>query len=421
MSPAAIVYPQYPNADADVKLAIQWAADRGVAIAVRTGGHQYCGVSSTGGANIQLDMSRAYTEFEYDAATGLLRTGISHKLIDFRAKLAERGLFVAHGQCSHVRVGGHAQTGGYGQLSRAFGLFGDHIVAIRIITADQEVRELTRDSAVAADQELFWAVLGGSPGNFGVLTHVTIRPRHDEDHPNAHGMKFYALYKKEKAQKLLQIMAEMAADDEFPGDYDYCVTVVSAGQSILPAYDFRDIDAYMRTRHPGTYGDNDKMGWPAAIVVYVQWANLGGAGQTFDDAWFNKIKSAASEGIVKPIFELKADKPTKMSQMTDFWVFKNVREFEMPYKKRTYATNSTDLAATGWAAATAQRIEDLERDFANGCNAMVQIQHYGGRHSAFARGDAARRCCCCCSCCCWCCCHCGSAGAAAGGGGGGAR
>ncbi|KAG5178609.1 hypothetical protein JKP88DRAFT_158492, partial [Tribonema minus] len=189
MSPAAIVYPQYPNADADVKLAIQWAADRGVAIAVRTGGHQYCGVSSTGGANIQLDMSRAYTEFEYDAATGLLRTGISHKLIDFRAKLAERGLFVAHGQCSHVRIGGHAQTGGYGQLSRAFGLFGDHIVAIRIITADQEVRELTRDSAVAADQELFWAVLGGSPGNFGVLTHVTIRPHHDEDHPNAHGMK----------------------------------------------------------------------------------------------------------------------------------------------------------------------------------------------------------------------------------------
>src|SRR5690606_36648880 len=100
-----------------------YAAANNIAIAVRTGGHAYTGTSSTTSNNIQLDLSEAYNDWDYDAKTGLLRVGISHSLQELNTKLREKGLFMPTGQCYDVHVGGHAQTGGYGQLSRSFGLF----------------------------------------------------------------------------------------------------------------------------------------------------------------------------------------------------------------------------------------------------------------------------------------------------------
>jgi hypothetical protein len=43
--------------------------------------------------------------------------GISFRLGDLNSKLAERNLFVPHGQCAHVHVGGHAHTGKCGFAS----------------------------------------------------------------------------------------------------------------------------------------------------------------------------------------------------------------------------------------------------------------------------------------------------------------
>lgn len=81
------------------------------------------------------------------------------------------------------------QTGGWGQLTRAFGLFGDHITWIRLITADGAERKIFRDTENALEKEIFYAVLGGSPGNFGVLTHIELKPHHDDDHLNSRGLK----------------------------------------------------------------------------------------------------------------------------------------------------------------------------------------------------------------------------------------
>src|SRR4029077_14151391 len=77
MSPAAIICPQHPNADADVEKAIRYAAANNLGVAVRTGGHAYSGTSSTTSNNIQLDLSGAYNDWSYDAQTGLLRLGVS--------------------------------------------------------------------------------------------------------------------------------------------------------------------------------------------------------------------------------------------------------------------------------------------------------------------------------------------------------
>ncbi|RBA15765.1 hypothetical protein FPRO05_12372 [Fusarium proliferatum] len=74
------------------------------------------------------------------------------------------------GQCAYVCPGGYGQTGGYGQLGRSFGLLRDYIVDIRLIDHEGKVKHVNQGQ----DAELFNAIRGGSPGNFGVVTHYTI-------------------------------------------------------------------------------------------------------------------------------------------------------------------------------------------------------------------------------------------------------
>lgn len=52
-----------------------------------------------------------------------------------------------------VHLGGHVQTGGYGQLGRSFGLLGDHVLSLEIIDHEGQEREITK----AGDPEMFYA------------------------------------------------------------------------------------------------------------------------------------------------------------------------------------------------------------------------------------------------------------------------
>ena len=115
-------------------------------------------------------------------------------MLEFNTKLKEAGLFMPTGQCYNVHVGGHVQTGGYGQLARAFGLFSDQVVSFEIFLADGTKKTIAVDSPVQADRDLFFAVLGGGPGNYGIVTHITIRPGKDADHKYARAYKYAIPY-----------------------------------------------------------------------------------------------------------------------------------------------------------------------------------------------------------------------------------
>lgn len=93
MNPALVIQPK--NKD-DIKLALKYAKENKIAVAVRTGGHQYSGASSTGGKNIQLDLERTFRGpddrkiFTKDGET-LVRASVSWPLGAFNAWLTERG------------------------------------------------------------------------------------------------------------------------------------------------------------------------------------------------------------------------------------------------------------------------------------------------------------------------------------------
>jgi len=137
MHPKLIVQPQ---SDANVIAAVKYAKSQGVAVAVKSGGHQYSGASSTSGENIVIDLRLTYKDLNNDLKIldqstdkSFIYASASWSLGEFNGFLAKNHLFIPHGQCTNVHIGGHAQTGGYGQLGRSFGLLGDHVREIRFV------------------------------------------------------------------------------------------------------------------------------------------------------------------------------------------------------------------------------------------------------------------------------------------------
>ena len=377
----------YPAGDEDIKKAIAYAKQQKVAIAMRSGGHSYCGSSSTNGFNIQIDMSGKafkdiddpqkypYTTFAYNEDSSTITVGVGLRLEDVNQKLGPLGLFFPHGECSNVHVGGHAQTGGWGFLKRPFGLLADYIMSFDIVMADGVKRTVARDSTNPSDNELFFCVVGGSPGNFGALTHVTVRVLHDKDHPNARGLKLAWPYSKERVRNITQILGEHS-DNPLAADFCFQVTVLGA-EHFFSVFG-HSYDKQMAERHSDLYGPNGEIHPLAVVAVGAVWANLGGAAQPYDDAVFKHVKDVLGTPLLPGLLGFDDTKARPISQILEDLTWKDVREFELPFVKKVWLTTSTNLATNGFADWVSDKVDAIEAPLLNGCKVVAQMSALGG-------------------------------------------
>ncbi|KAH6918093.1 hypothetical protein BKA70DRAFT_8156 [Coprinopsis sp. MPI-PUGE-AT-0042] len=372
MSPGLIV--QATNKE-DIKLVVQYAKKNQKAIATRTGGHQYSGASSTGRENILLDLRTTFRApddlaFFENGSKSYVRASVSHNLGEFNAYLGQHKVFAPHGQCVGVHLGGHVQTGGYGQLGRSFGLLGDHVTSLEIIDHEGKEREITKSQ----DPDLFFSWLGGSPGNLGVLTHFTIEVHRDTDHEGSMGFRILHLYNTDKLRELLGYLTEMNDNPDFPRNYDLCVSVLSASGDILAL--MGGLDNEMEERHPEIFGADETPVWPRMIVIYASWVRLSEEDKP-DMAWFDRLGTGAwfHSGVEQ--------KP--MSELTSLWIFRSTREFDLPYVKKTYVTKATNLSTNGWLDWVVGRVDQIVQPTGNGQWLSAQFQSFGGKNSQFAR------------------------------------
>ena len=152
----------------DIVATVDFARDNGLLLAVRGGGHQIAGLAVADGA-LLLDLSQMRSvAVDPEARTARVSPGAT--LADLDAATQAHGLAVPTGINSTTGIAGLTLGGGFGWITRKFGLTIDNLVAADVVTADGRLRRASADE----NPDLFWAVRGGG-GNFGVVAAFEFR------------------------------------------------------------------------------------------------------------------------------------------------------------------------------------------------------------------------------------------------------
>ncbi|XP_058764769.1 berberine bridge enzyme-like 21 [Vicia villosa] len=168
--PSIIVTPKLPS---HVQSTVICAKNTNVQIKIRSGGHDYEGISYISNQSpfivldmfnlrtINVDIKNEVAYVQAGATLGELYYGIyeKSKVHGFPAGVGPT-----------VGVGGHISGGGYGAMLRKYGLSVDNIVDAEIV--DVKGRLLNRKSM---GEDLFWALLGGGGASFGVVLSYTVK------------------------------------------------------------------------------------------------------------------------------------------------------------------------------------------------------------------------------------------------------
>jgi FAD/FMN-containing dehydrogenase len=167
VAPARIVI---CTTSAQVKQVLQDAIHDGVRPTVRSGGHCYENftVNNPGGVLLDLSLLNAVRR---DPATGKFCILPGAVLGDIYQALYKReGVTLPGGTCYSVGAGGHISGGGFGVLSRLYGLTSDWLSAVDILTVDASGRVTERRIDKKNDMDLFRACRGAGTAGFGVIT-----------------------------------------------------------------------------------------------------------------------------------------------------------------------------------------------------------------------------------------------------------
>ncbi|WNC93697.1 FAD-binding oxidoreductase [Paraburkholderia sp. FT54] len=148
---------------ADVRRGVAFARDNGLPLAIRGGGHNIGG-SALCDDGVVLDLS-PMKSVRIDSAARRAHVEPGATLRDFDHEAQAFGLATPLGINSTTGVAGLTLGGGFGWLSRRYGMTVDNLVSADVVTAEGELVHASADS----HEDLFWAIRGGG-GNFGVVT-----------------------------------------------------------------------------------------------------------------------------------------------------------------------------------------------------------------------------------------------------------
>lgn len=157
------------NAD-DAAETLQRVVRAGLRPTVRSGGHCYEDfvANNPGGALIDVSLLK---EINASSSGHTYKIGTGMRLGDAYTELYKQyGVTFPGGSCYGVSAGGHISGGGYGVLSRLYGLTVDWLSAVDILTVDKSGTVVPLRVDAKNHPDLFRACRGAGGNNFGLIT-----------------------------------------------------------------------------------------------------------------------------------------------------------------------------------------------------------------------------------------------------------
>ncbi|MED6205124.1 hypothetical protein PIB30_015028 [Stylosanthes scabra] len=165
--PLAIVTPLH---ESHIQAAILCTNKHGMHLRVRSGGHDYEGLSylstyTPPSAFVMIDLNQLRSiHVNLPHETAWVQAGATLGELYYMISKASGVHGYPAGICPSVGVGGHISGGGFGTMLRKFGTAADHVVDAYLIDVNGNI--LDRKSM---GEDLFWAIRGGTATSFGII------------------------------------------------------------------------------------------------------------------------------------------------------------------------------------------------------------------------------------------------------------
>jgi FAD/FMN-containing dehydrogenase len=231
--PAAIVC---PAGVADVVATVRFAGERQLPVAIRCGGHNVAGTAVGDGA-VVIDMGH-FKSVRVDPVARRASAGGGVLWGEYDHETQAFGLASPGGAISTTGIAGLTLGGGYGYLSRRYGMACDNLISADVVTGSGELVKASENS----HPDLFWALRGGG-GNFGAVTNFEYQL-----HPVREPLGGMIAFPFEMSKPVLELFRELsltASDD---------VSVLAA---IIPTPDGGKVVAVVLS-DIGTAGEGDR-------------------------------------------------------------------------------------------------------------------------------------------------------------------
>jgi FAD/FMN-containing dehydrogenase len=161
----------------DVVAGVDFARRHNIRLTIKNTGHDVQG-RSTGAGSLGLWMhnlkSISFIDYSSSRHHGkAARIGAGIQVEEAYEAAHKVGLTITGGTCPSVGVaGGWFLGGGHGPLASMYGLGADTTLEFEVVTADGRVINATPDNE---HSDLYWALSGGGPGNYGVVLSITAK------------------------------------------------------------------------------------------------------------------------------------------------------------------------------------------------------------------------------------------------------
>ncbi|WP_447034747.1 FAD-binding oxidoreductase [Streptomyces sp. DSM 118878] len=346
-------------------------ADRRVT--VRSGGHCYENFVCSDDVAVIIDVSqmdRVHFDAEMDAYCVEAGATNWHSTTQL---YRSTGRALPGGSCYSVGLGGHISGGGYGLLSRQFGLTVDYLHAVEVVTAvDGKQAKPTiarKDSTDPALRDLWWAHTGGGGGNFGVITRFWFK---DPPTPPAQVLLRSVAWKwtdfvkrPELFKSLVRRYGEFFAHEQ-----------AGTGPDFIRHYGYRDMFTLLKLTHvsSGKVGltiqlDGTKEDAPQRLKLFLDWITEGfttGSGHHVTETVLDRQigEHPAQEALFTP---------TRLPWLTATQSLNDSGPNRCGKYKSAYLTRGF----------TEQQIDALHRHLTDtrydNPDALVQVDSYGGK------------------------------------------
>jgi FAD/FMN-containing dehydrogenase len=164
--PKVIVYCETVQ---DAANAILWVRKQKIPFRLRCGGHSYEAFSLVDGGLV-IDVSEL-SHLQIDKASGTASIGAGFRMQPLYEALWKMGLTIPGGTCPTTGLSGLTLGGGYGFLSRLFGMTCDNLLEVEMVNAQGKIIRANE----RRNGDLLWACRGGGDGSFGIITSFTFR------------------------------------------------------------------------------------------------------------------------------------------------------------------------------------------------------------------------------------------------------